>query len=85
MNKNHNIEVTAYYDEPGNCFFGRCMYVNDYRYGNGEKIDSDESYDYPNDMNELEELRTSIGIGSDLDDYMNSTWINLQEMWEEEE
>lgn len=86
MNKNHDIEVTAYYDEPGNCFFGRCMYVNDYRDGGGgEKIDSDETYDYPNDMKELEELRSSIGIGSDLDDYMDSTWINLQEMWEEEE
>lgn len=86
MNKNHNIEVTAYYDEPGNCFFGRCMYVNDYRDGGGgEKIVSDETYDYPNDMKELEELRNSIGIGSDLDDYMDSTWTNLQEMWEEEE
>jgi hypothetical protein len=36
-------------------------------------------------MKELEELRSSIKVGSDLDDYMNSTWINLQEMWEEEE
>ena len=86
MSKNHNIEVTAYYDEPGNCFFGRCMYVNDYRDGDsGKKIESDETYDYPNDMDELEELRNSIGMGSDLDDYMDSTWINLQEMWEEEE
>lgn len=90
MNKNHNIVVTAYYDEPGNCFFGRCMYVKNHSGdgdgdGDGKKIDSDETYDYPNDMKELEELRSSIGIGSDLDDYMDSTWINLQEMWEEEE
>ena len=85
MNKNHNIDVTAYYDEPGNCFFGRCMYVNDHRDGGGEKIESDEVYDYPNDMKELEELRNSIKVGSDLDDYMDSTWINLQEMWEEED
>jgi hypothetical protein len=86
MNKNHNIDVTAYYDEPGSCFFGRCMYVNDRaRDGDGEKIESDETYDYPDHMNELEELRKTIGIESDLDEYMNSTWINLQEMWEEEE
>jgi hypothetical protein len=62
------------------------MYVNDRaRHGDGEKIESDETYDYPDDMNELEELRKTIGIESDLDEYMNSTWINLQEMWEEEE
>ena len=95
MNKNHNIDVTAYYDEPGNCFFGRCMYVKNHR-GDGDddddgdgddggkKIESDEVYDYPNDMDELQQLRSSIGEGSDLDDYMDSTWINLQEMWEEE-
>jgi hypothetical protein len=80
MSKNYNIDVIAYYDEPGNCFFGRCMYANNER----EQLEVDDTYDFPSDEIELEELRKIIGIGSDLDDYMNCEWLNLQEMWKEE-
>lgn len=81
MSKNYKIDVIAYYDEPGNCFFGRCMYTNNDK----EQLEVDDTYDYPSNEDELEELRKVIGIGSELDEYMSGEWIILKEMWDEEE
>jgi hypothetical protein len=80
MSKNHNIDVIAYYDEPGNCFFGRCMYANNDK----ENLEVDDMYDYPSNETELEELRKHIGIGCELDEYMSCEWINLKERWDED-
>jgi hypothetical protein len=75
MNKNYNIDVTAFYDEEGCDFFGRCIYSKEQEF--------DEHYEFPNNKEELEELRKIIG--SELDDYMYSTWERLQEEWDEED
>jgi hypothetical protein len=75
MNKNYGIEVSALYDEEGCDFFGRCIYSKDQEF--------DETYEFPNNKEELEELRKVIG--SDLDDYLSSTWERLEEEWNEED
>jgi len=74
MNKKYNIEVTAFYDEEGCDFFGRCIYSKEQEF--------DESYEFPTNKEDLEELRKVIG--SELDDYMYSTWERLEEEWAEE-
>jgi hypothetical protein len=79
MSKNFNIDLIAYYNEEGNGFFGKCMYSKK------ENLEVEDVYDYPINEDKLEELRKHIGIGSDLDEYMNCEWINLREMWEEDE
>jgi hypothetical protein len=74
MNKEFNIITDAIYDELGCEFFGRCFYEND------EEVD--DCYDLPSNVDELNELRKIIG--SELDDYMKSTWEQLEEDWKNE-
>ena len=73
MNKDFDIITDAVYEELGSEFFGRCFYEN------GEEVDN--SYEIPSNLEELNELR--IIIGPELDDYMGSTWEQLQEDWQE--
>jgi len=75
MNKEFNIVTKAMYDELGSEFFGRCFYEN------GEEVD--DCYDLPSNLEELNELRKIIGV--ELDDYMASTWEQLEEDWKNEE
>lgn len=75
MNKEFNIVTDGIYEESGSEFFGRCFYEN------GEEVN--DTYDFPSNLEELNELRKIIG--SDLDDFMTSTWEQLQEHWENEE
>jgi hypothetical protein len=75
MNKNFDIEITAYYYELGCSFFGR------YIKNKTEKID--ESFEIPCSHEELTEIRKIIG--SELDDFMSPTWEQLEEDWEEEQ
>jgi len=75
MNKNYGIEVTALYDEEGCDFFGRCIYSKEQEF--------DETYEFPTNKEELEELRKVIG--RELDDYLSSTWERLEEEWNEED
>jgi hypothetical protein len=77
MFKNFNIEVISHYEEEGCDFFGRCYFTNQ------EQIE--ESFCFPTDKKDLNETRNLIGIDSDLDNFMSSTWENLLERWEEEE
>ena len=74
MNKEFNIVIEANYEELGCEFFGRCFYEN------GKEVD--DIYDLPSNLEELNELRKIIG--SDLDDYMTSTWEQLIEDWQNE-
>lgn len=75
MNKNYGIETVALYDEEGCDFFGRCIY--------SKEQELDETYEFPTNKEELEELRKVIG--SELDDYLSSTWERLEEEWNEED
>ena len=75
MNKEFNIVIEAFYEELGCEFFGRCFYEN------GEEVD--DVYDFPSNLDELNELRKIID--GNLDEYMSSTWEQLQEDWQEEE
>jgi len=75
MSKNYNIDITAFYDEEGCDFFGRCIYSKDKEF--------DETYEFPTNKKDLEELRKVIG--SELDDYMYSTWERLEEEWDDED
>ncbi len=84
MNKIFNIDVIAFYDEPNQCYFGKCTYIND-ESEESEKIQINEDYYYPCNIKELEELRNAIGVGSDLDDFMTNVWEELEEEWENEE
>jgi len=75
MKKNYGIEINAIYDEEGCDFFGRCIF--------SKEQEIDETYNFPSNRKELEELRKIIG--SELDDYMYSTWERLEEEWKQEE
>ena len=75
MNKNYNIETVAYYEESGCEFFGKCVFSKD------EEID--ETYDFPSNKEELNETRNIIG--AELDDFMSSTWEQLEEQWQQED
>ena len=75
LHKNQNIDITAHYHESGMEFFGK------FEYTDTSKID--ESYSYPSDMEELEELKDVID--DDMWCFMSCEWENLQELWEEEE
>uniref|UniRef100_A0A6C0D8B0 YubB ferredoxin-like domain-containing protein n=1 Tax=viral metagenome TaxID=1070528 RepID=A0A6C0D8B0_9ZZZZ len=74
MNKEHDIEVTAFYNEVGCDFFGRCVY--------SKEKEIDEFFNHPSNKKELEELRKTIS--NELDDYMSFTWEELEERWKEE-
>ena len=72
MNKNYNIDINAFYDEECCDFFGKCIYSKEQEF--------DETYEFPTNKEELEELRKVIS--SELDDYMSSTWERLEEEWD---
>jgi len=74
MNKEHGIEVKAFYNEVGCDFFGRCVY--------SKEKEIDEFFNFPCNKKELKELRKTISI--ELDDYMSSSWEELQERWIED-
>jgi hypothetical protein len=75
MNKNFDINIHAFYEESGCEFFGRfCV---------SKEEEIDKSFDMPNNLEELTELRKIIG--SELDDFMSFTWEHLQEQWKEED
>ncbi len=78
MNNKYNIDVIAFYNEPNQCFFGKCIYINK----ENEKIKINEEYDYPCNIKELEDLRNNIEIGSELDDFMLPIWEELEEEWQ---
>ena len=75
MNKTFGIEITAFYEESGCEFFGKCIY--------SKEEELDDAFDFPSDKDDLVELRKIIG--SELDDFMSSTWEELEERWNEEE
>jgi hypothetical protein len=75
MKKNYGFEINAIYDEEGCEFFGKCIY--------SKEEELDETYNFPSNKKELEALRKVIG--SELDDYMYSTWERLEEEWQQEE
>jgi hypothetical protein len=75
MSKTYGIDTIAFYDEEGCDFFGKCIYSNE------EELD--ETYNFPSNRSELEELRKIIG--SELDDFMSSSWEELEERWKEED
>lgn len=77
MYKNFGITITAYYEELGNEFFGKCAY--------SPHEEWDDTFDIPSNQTELDEIRTVIGVGSELDEFMSDTWEQLKEQWELEE
>jgi hypothetical protein len=77
MYANFGITTTAYYEELGNEFFGKCAY--------SPYEEWDDTFDIPSNQTELDETRTVIGVGSELDEFMNDTWEQLKEQWELEE
>jgi hypothetical protein len=74
MNKTFGIDTTAFYSEEGCDFFGKCIY--------SKEIETDETYEFPSNKKELQELREVID--AELDDFMSSTWEELVERWDEE-
>jgi hypothetical protein len=74
MNKHYSIQTTALYYELGCEFFGRCVY--------SRCIEMDESFDIPSNKEELTVLQKQIG--NDLNDFMMTTWEELEEQWENE-
>lgn len=77
MHKEYGIITTAFYEEPGNEYFGKCAY--------SPQEEWDETFDYPSNKEELDALRKEIGVGSELDEFMSVTWEQLEEDWEDEE
>jgi hypothetical protein len=72
---NEDIIIESKYYEDGAGFFGKCEFNN----GNFRYI----QYDYPKNKTELEELRTEIGIYGELDQFMSTTWEELDDEWSE--
>ena len=77
MHKEYGIITTAFYEEPGNEYFGKCAYSPEEEW--------DETFDYPSNKEELDALRKEIGVGSELDEFMSVTWEQLEEDWADEE
>jgi hypothetical protein len=75
MKKDFGIETNCIFEEPGCCFFGKCIY--------SKECETEDLYDMPSNEEELQELQKQIG--SELDDYMSSTWEQLREDWNEDE
>jgi len=71
------INVSSCYYEDGMEYFGLCEYNKD--------IFKNDAYDYPKNKDELLELRNQIGINSVLDNFMESTWVELEDNWDEEQ
>jgi len=74
LSKLHGIDVNAFFDEEGCDFFGRCVY--------SKEQDIDETFQFPCNKKELDELRKILSRG--LDEYMSPTWEHLEERWKEE-
>ena len=77
MYANFGITTTAYYEELGNEFFGKCAY--------SPYEEWDDTFDIPSNQAELDEIRNVIGVGSELDEFMSDTWEQLKEQWELED
>jgi hypothetical protein len=77
MSKEFGIDITGFYNEPGCEFFGRCIYSKE------EEVELDETFHYPNNKEELVELKKLLG--HELDDFMSPSWEILEEQWESEE
>ena len=75
MKKNYKTNVTAYYCESCMDFFGK------YELNNLREVD--DSFSYPSNKQELEELKKNIC--PELNDFMECEWERLEEMWEDEE
>ena len=75
MKQNFGIETISMFDEPGCSFFGKCIFSRE------EEIE--EYFDLPSNEEELQELQKQIG--SELNDYMHPTWVQLREDWEEDD
>jgi hypothetical protein len=75
MNYSFNIDVHAFYQEPGCEFFGRCCL--------SKKEEILETFEFPSNAEELNNIRKRIG--SELDEYMSDTWEMLQEQWKHQE
>ena len=73
MFKEYGIATSAFYEEPGNEYFGKCAY--------SQHEEWDDIFDYPSNKEELDALRQEIGVGSDLDEFMSVTWEQLEEEW----
>lgn len=71
--KEYGIATSAFYEEPGNEYFGKCAY--------SQYEEWDDIFDYPSNKEELDALRQEIGMGSDLDEFMSVTWEQLEEEW----
>jgi len=74
MNEKYSIHTTAFYEELGCEFFGKCVYK--------DSEQTNECFDIPSNEEELLEIQEKIS--SDLNDYMLSTWEYLEEQWEAE-
>jgi len=75
MKNNFGIETIGMFDEPGCCFFGKCVYLKD--------CELEEFFDLPSNEEELQELQKNIG--SELDEYMYPTWVQLREDWDDDD
>ena len=77
MAREHKIYTTSNYYENGQQYFGMCCY--------DENVETNISYDYPTSIEELEQIKNEIGLGSELDDFMSPIWEQLIEDWLENE
>jgi hypothetical protein len=75
MSKKFGIDITGFYNESGCEFFGRCVY--------SKEKDLDETYEYPDNKEDLIDLRKILG--HELDDFMSPDWERLEEEWQNEE
>jgi len=75
MKSDFHIDTTAFYEELGCEFFGRCVF--------SEEQELDETYDIPSNRTELINLRAVIG--SELNNHMESTFEELEQQWLDEE
>ena len=75
MKSDFNIYTTAFYEELGCEFFGRCIF--------SKEQELDETYDVPSNITDLNNLREVLG--SELNDYMESTFEDLEQQWLEED
>jgi len=73
MYNNFGIEIASFYEESSE-FFGWCKY--------SKALTFDESYTIPSNKEELASMKKKIH--SDLNDFMESTWDELEEQWQEE-
>ena len=75
MKSDFDIDTTAFYEELGCQFFGRCIF--------SKEQELNETYDIPSNKTELIDLRAVIG--SELNNHMESTFEELEQQWLDEE